>query len=343
MSPSGPVPALATSAGSYVQVFNTTKGSITISDSIGNTIGFHDSTTFNTFTDGIPIIPATSKFQPPIGYYIPDKKYSIQMSSYEDTVSTFSVFGDSGVFSYRRTDAAYSQTDHLSYNNGIDIGNPDSQTKNVDLEAIATPDSSEHVFQVLKCSIAQHDSVMMSLPNSNQTKFMNLGPQKSYDLGVVLAGRHNSGQFFHTSISMPANSTHYIIPDWLDIQHQPVKIYEDIGNTGTITDSIFLTNQLTGVIERQQNGIPDKFALEQNYPNPFNPSTTISYQLPTQSNVTLKVFDVLGREIETLVNGVEEPGYKSVMFDASRLSSGIYYYQLRAGKDIETKRLLLLR
>ena len=79
----------------------------------------------------------------------------------------------------------------------------------------------------------------------------------------------------------------------------------------------------------------------------------VSYQLPTQSHVTLKVFDVLGREVATLVSRVEEPGYKSVMFsakggsasggDASRLSTGIYYYRLHAGNFIETKKLLLLR
>jgi hypothetical protein len=92
--------------------------------------------------------------------------------------------------------------------------------------------------------------------------------------------------------------------------------------------------------ERQ---LPNEFVLNQNYPNPFNPNTTISYQLPLQSHVTLKLFDVLGREVATLVNVVEEPGYKSLTFDASRLSSGVYYYRLQAGNYIETKKLLLLR
>ena len=78
-------------------------------------------------------------------------------------------------------------------------------------------------------------------------------------------------------------------------------------------------------------------------PNPFNPITTISYQLPGQSRVTLIVSDVLGREVAALVKGIEEPGYKSVTFDASKLSSGVYYYRLQAGSYIETKKLLLLR
>jgi hypothetical protein len=88
---------------------------------------------------------------------------------------------------------------------------------------------------------------------------------------------------------------------------------------------------------------PKMFTLSQNYPNPFNPSTTISYRLPTQSHVTLKVFDVLGREVATLVNSIEQPGYKLVNFSANNLISGVYYYRLQAGNYVETRKLLLIR
>ena len=88
---------------------------------------------------------------------------------------------------------------------------------------------------------------------------------------------------------------------------------------------------------------PADFVLNQNYPNPFNPSTVISYQLPVSGNVTLKVYDVLGNEVATLVNDEKPAGKYEIRFDASLLSSGIYFYTLKAGSFIETKKLMLLK
>jgi hypothetical protein len=85
------------------------------------------------------------------------------------------------------------------------------------------------------------------------------------------------------------------------------------------------------------------FALDQNYPNPFNPVTVISYDLPVDSWVTLRIYNLLGVEIATLVNEDKKPGRYEIKFDASTLSSGIYYYRLTAGQFIETRKLILIR
>ena len=88
---------------------------------------------------------------------------------------------------------------------------------------------------------------------------------------------------------------------------------------------------------------PETFSLTQNFPNPFNPSTMINYQLPTINHVTLKVCDILGREVATLVNEVKGPGVYSVQWNASGVASGVYFYRIEAGSFVETRKLLLLR
>lgn len=89
--------------------------------------------------------------------------------------------------------------------------------------------------------------------------------------------------------------------------------------------------------------IPVEFTLEQNYPNPFNPSTKISWQSPVGSHQTIKVFDVLGNEIATLVDGYKPAGSYEVEFDASSFSSGVYFYQLKTGDFVQTRKMILIR
>ncbi|MBK7228417.1 MAG: T9SS type A sorting domain-containing protein [Ignavibacteriales bacterium] len=89
--------------------------------------------------------------------------------------------------------------------------------------------------------------------------------------------------------------------------------------------------------------LPSKFILEQNYPNPFNPSTCIQYAISSRQFVTLKVYDVLGNEVATLVNEYCNAGNYEVDFDAGKIASGVYYYQLKTGDFVETKKMILLR
>ncbi len=99
---------------------------------------------------------------------------------------------------------------------------------------------------------------------------------------------------------------------------------------------------ITSVKETQPN-ILSNFKLNQNYPNPFNPTTIISYQIPYESKVVLKVFNILGDEVATLVNENKAAGNYNVSFNASNLSSGVYFYQIKAGSFVDTKKLVLLK
>lgn len=112
---------------------------------------------------------------------------------------------------------------------------------------------------------------------------------------------------------------------------------------GTAGGGVFRTAQPTGVTPAHGPTLPNSYALFQNYPNPFNPTTTIRYSLPTSSRVVMTIFDVLGQTAAKLVDEEQGPGIHDVSYDASRLSSGIYFYQLHAGDFVSTKKLVLLR
>jgi len=91
------------------------------------------------------------------------------------------------------------------------------------------------------------------------------------------------------------------------------------------------------------HSVPDKIRLHQNYPNPFNPSTTIEFSLPRSGHVRLKVFNILGQVVTTLVNEELNVGTYTTQWNASGVASGVYFYRMRAGDFVDTKKLLLLK
>lgn len=93
----------------------------------------------------------------------------------------------------------------------------------------------------------------------------------------------------------------------------------------------------------EEDGIPTTYALDQNYPNPFNPATKIKYSIPQQSFVSIKVYDILGNQISTLVNENKSPGFYEADWNAESISSGIYFYTIKAGSFVETKKMMLIK
>lgn len=122
------------------------------------------------------------------------------------------------------------------------------------------------------------------------------------------------------------------------------------GDDPDVKEAVWLYQVKTGLqpprafrIGSLSNAVFDKEIVLQNFPNPFNPSTVISYQLPTGGHVTLKIYNTLGQEVATLVDGFEEAGVKAVTFNASHLASGVYFYRLQTSGIIQVKKLIMAK
>jgi hypothetical protein len=153
--------------------------------------------------------------------------------------------------------------------------------------------------------------------------------------------RHWITESLNGIVTANKKSTSYV---WFD--DRGVTILSYTNNSDSInfkTASIVEAEFIATSTELESNQIASEFSLSQNYPNPFNPSTKISWQSPVSSHQTLKIYDVLSNEVATLVDEYREAGVYEVEFDASQLSSGIYFYQLQAGGFVETKKMILLR
>ncbi|MBE0538437.1 MAG: T9SS type A sorting domain-containing protein [Ignavibacterium sp.] len=157
--------------------------------------------------------------------------------------------------------------------------------------------------------------------------------------------------FFSGPFNMAANDTQWVM----------IALIPAHGNTGL--NSIELLREKTDLIrslsydslaygsinygitdvEEPNSFIPENFSLFQNYPNPFNPSTKISWQSPVSSHQSLKIFDVLGNEVATLINEYKSAGSYEIDFNASSLSSGIYFYRLQAGSFVQSKKMVLIK
>ena len=111
---------------------------------------------------------------------------------------------------------------------------------------------------------------------------------------------------------------------------ETIMILASIDNNGSMDDN-------------STNILPESYSLAQNYPNPFNPTTNIAFNIPMDMIVKIKIYDIAGREISTLVNELKTAGNHSVSFTGSSLSSGVYFYKIEAGNFVETKRMVLVK
>jgi hypothetical protein len=122
-----------------------------------------------------------------------------------------------------------------------------------------------------------------------------------------------------------------------------VRAFSDDAGWGVYSDKTNFTTGTTTGVDGTESTLPTSTQLLQNYPNPFNPSTTIGYQLSTAGTVTLKVYDVIGRELESLVNAEQPAGRYSVVWNAGGRASGVYFIILKAGTASDVRRMMLVK
>ncbi len=184
--------------------------------------------------------------------------------------------------------------------------------------------------------------------NDNAANIVGDSSQLLPDYPATVDGQRNFlYSLIQTVSSIPGNNGmgfFYWEPDWISASQfgSPWENVTLFDFSGEALNSISVFNS-TPVGVLSSSASPHSFSLYQNYPNPFNPSTNIEYRIPNTEFVTLEVYDVLGREVAALVNERKLPGTYDVEWNASSLSSGVYFYRLQAGSFTETKKLLLIK
>jgi len=193
------------------------------------------------------------------------------------------------------------------------------------------------------------------LTNDIQTPAGAIGTSGKYSFAISVAPTTNGGQ--QISYQLIKSDKSYTIQGSIIDNHSPLPATGFNGiafalDTGNTTTGLILTNVqvtmgkplvITGINDKPNSLLPTVYSLSQNYPNPFNPTTTIKFALPKSGNVTLAIYDVLGREVKRLINGEMVAGYHEVVLNANNLASGVYFYRLEAGSYVNVKKLMLLK
>ncbi|MCX6832236.1 MAG: SBBP repeat-containing protein, partial [candidate division Zixibacteria bacterium] len=211
------------------------------SDSIGLARG----SSFSTLTDGIPIIPETGQETPPIGYYLPNRPWSIRLSGFTDSTLKLTAYLDSTVIAYSRNDVDSTQIDELKYggnDSSIVVVNPDIVSHVYNLQVISIRPDSEVVVKIGGITSEAGDSNHFSITSESGLRIDNYGAASAYSIRVEIAGHTVDTVFFHDSVTIGGNSSHVIVPDWR-LNHDSLLVLVDSGMTGYFSDTLVVSNQ----------------------------------------------------------------------------------------------------
>lgn len=307
----------------------------------GDSVGFVGDLVIDNSPNMLALMPKTGTLHPPIGYRMIGGPFEVLLTNFAGETSNLTIIRRDAVYEYERESTAPGDQDRISIAGGLGIGNGGGHQKQIHLRAVVVEDSTEVRFDLLNVDLPPGDSLLIERQDSLSMKLENHGSLRTFDLSIERTSNLGVQQFHHTAIALPASSTGRIVA--YDDSLEVIEMFVDQDHDGTIDDTLSYTNQSTGIDGVRGSTIPEKFRLAQNYPNPFNASTVIEYGLPIISHVTLKVYDVLGGEVATLVDEFQSAGNRQVRWDALGMASGVFYYRLTAGSFTEVKKLILIR
>ncbi len=274
-------------------------------------------------------------------------KYKVwNISDYDYNKAVFGILCDPGIGGANLTEpynsASYDSSNQLVYAWAPGgVGNPGNwKTGYLGIGNLGTPGNPNPVgiTSITLTYIPNKDSTG-AWPKNNEVMWTNMmggiGPNISNGNIIMIIG---SGPFAFKKWTSEDYTTSIIMgSDLQDLLNKKFIAQAAYNNNFVVPDSIKTP------VDENNNVLPSGYKLAQNYPNPFNPVTIISYSIPKEGFVTLKVYNSLGKEIATLVNEEKLSGDYKVQFDASRLASGIYYYRINAGNFSATRKLILLK
>jgi len=287
--------------------------------------------------------------------------FSFTASSKSTSIGTFyrTMSDSSGSVAFQLSSGSYNTTAYLSFN----------------IDALAGIDNAD-AYKLLPFGADDHLTSMFYVAevalNTSNLPFNIMNPMTA-DMDVMLLTAANDSFYTNTGDvsmswdigSMPEDMTIHLVDqitlDTVDIRavgSYTFALVEKGGfsATGSTSPALYprigqnrfkvLVNSITVSVDEEL--LPFQYALHQNYPNPFNPTTTLRYDIPENSHVTITIYDMLGRQVKTLINQTQDAGFKSVIWNATNdygkpVSAGVYLYQIHAGEFVQTKKMVLLK
>jgi uncharacterized delta-60 repeat protein len=327
-----------------LEINNNPYSDIRISNLINQITGCSNNTVLNEIPNSIPLTVKNGSETPPYGYSLPTDVYNIVVNNFHsDTINTFFFTGNKS-YLYQRNGATQTQTDRFLFNGEVHVINNDNETKTFSLLSLINETSREKLCIFRSLKTAANEDVAIGNPDSNKIKISTYFTAQHYDIELTYLTNNGIGKFAYNNITLPENSSHIIVPDWTNLTDAKVMVLVDLNNDLTIDDTLYFSNLITGIGNDEDLLLLHQgFYLSQNYPNPFDANTLITYQLPTSCKVTLKVFDLIGNEVATLVNENKPAGEYKAEFNASHLKPGMYFYKLQTGNFLLTKKMMLRR